>query len=453
MRRALEAALSACGATILLIAGAGPASAHGLGGRLDLPVPRTLFIYGATLALVVSFVLLSALWKEPRFESGTKSRVTPAQGLLGSPVVGWTVRISALAFFLLVMMGALGGSRSRNIAPVVVWVWFWVGLAFVHALLGNWWATLSPWDTLARLLGIEEGRRPYPSRLGKWPAVAVLFVFVWTELTAPWGPSARPLGFMMIGYSVLTLSGMAVFGRKDWNENGEAFAVYFGLFARIAPLARDGGGRVVLRAPLAGLATVPPGSGLAAFVVVMLGSTVFDGASRLAFWSQHLAGRSRGYTLAASSVGLVVVVLLVRTAYELAISVSASLARSERSVLSARFVHSLVPIALAYVVAHYFSFLLIEGQQGLSAISDPFGLGWNLFGTAAWRLNLNIVSVNTIWYVEVFAIVAGHVGGVILAHDRAVAMWEPKLAVRTQYTMLAVMVLFTAMGLFILSGG
>ena len=453
MSRASRAALTVCGATVLVVAEAGSASAHGLGGRLDLPVPRNVFIYGATLALVVSFVLLSALWKEPRFESGVKERVTPAQGLFGSRAIGWAVRIAALAFFLLVMMGALGGSRSRNIAPVVIWVWFWVGLAFIHALLGNWWATLSPWDTLARLLGIDEGRHPYPHRLGKWPAVAVLFVFVWTELTAPWGPSARPLGYMMVAYTLLTLAGMALFGRKDWNENGEAFAVYLGLFARIAPLARDGQSRVVTRAPLAGLAAVPPVPGLVAFVVVMLGSTVFDGVSRLSFWSQRLDARPQGYRLAANSVGIVVVIMLVWAVYELAISVSASLAGAERSVLSVRFVHSLVPIAFAYVIAHYFSFLLIEGQQGLSAISDPFGLGWNLFGTATWHVNLNIVSVNTIWYVEVFAIVSGHVGGVILAHDRAVAMWEPKLAIRTQYAMLAVMVLFTTMGLFILSGG
>jgi hypothetical protein len=107
---------------------------------------------------------------------------------------------------------------------------------------------------------------------------------------------------------------------------------------------------------------------------------------------------------------------------------------------------------LAYVVAHYFSFLVLEGQIGLVRLSDPFGIGWNLFGTADWILNLSLISPTTIWYVQVAAIVIGHVSGVIAAHDRAVAMFEPETAVRTQYALLAAMVLFTTTGLLILSG-
>jgi hypothetical protein len=120
--------------------------------------------------------------------------------------------------------------------------------------------------------------------------------------------------------------------------------------------------------------------------------------------------------------------------------------------VAARFAHSLVPIVFAYLVAHYFSFMLIEGQVGLSRISDPLGRGWNLFGTAGWTVNLALLSATLIWYVQVAAIVLGHVGGVVLAHDRAIAWFEARHALRTQYALLAVMVLFTSAGLLILSG-
>lgn len=452
MRRA---GLLAAGAALFLSAGAAPAWAHGIGGRLDLPVPRSLFVFGASAALLVSFVLLSFLWKEPRLQDGGPTRFLPrfVQAVATNTAVEWALRLISLAFFLVVLIGALGGSRSRNLAPVAIFVWFWVGLAFIHAAFGNWWATLSPWDTLARLLGLEEDRRGYPASWGKWPGVAALFAFVWMELTGSWGASARSLGVAMLVYSAISLAGMSVFGRGNWADNGEGFAVYFGLFSRIAPFVRDHRGRITVRVPLAGLPSLAPQPGLVAFVVVMLGSTTFDGFSRLAFWTQRVDLMSKVAKLGANTVGLVAVILLVWGAYELAIVAAAAISRGDRRALSVKFIHSLVPIALAYVVAHYFSLLMIEGQMGFSQISDPFGGGWNLFGTAAWAVNLNVVSINTIWYVQVFAIIAGHLGGVTLAHDRAVALWEPKLAVRTQYAMLAVMILFTAVGLFILSGG
>lgn len=444
------------GAALFTLLPAGPALAHGVGGRVDLPVPRSFFVVGAALALVLSFVLLSALWKTPRLEAPRPGWHFPdrLQVFFRSRTLEWILRLFFLAFFLVVLVGALGGSRSRNLAPVVTFVWFWVGMAFVSALLGNWWATISPWDTLARLLGIEDEKRPYPARLGRWPACAGLLVFVWVELTQPFGPSARPLGVMIALYTLVTLTGMAWFGRVPWNENGEAFAAYFGILARIAPLSRDDEGRVIARAPLSGLPALEPRPGLVAFVIVMLGSTTFDGVSRLGSWSDMMLGASSdGARVALSTLGLLVVTAAVWGIYELAMGAAAWISDSPRRVLSVRFIHSLVPIAFAYVVAHYFSLLLIEGQMGLSAISDPFGTGMDIFGTADWRVNLTVVSINTIWWVQVVAIVAGHIGGVILAHDRAVAMWEPKLAVRTQYAFLGAMVLFTAFGLLILSGG
>jgi hypothetical protein len=435
-----------------------PAAAHGLGGRLDLPVPIWLFVYGAAAVVVVSFVALGILWKRPRLEDGVRGRPLPdaLQKPLTSPVVEWVVRIASLAVFLVVAVAAGGGAETSatNLAPVFVYVWFWVGLAFVHALLGNWWATLSPWDTLARLLRIgERPRRPYPKALGLWPAVALLFGFLWMELVYPYAASPRSLAVAIGVYSVITLAGMAVFGRDAWNRHGEAFAVYFRLLSCIAPVARRGDGRVVLRPPLGGLPEVEPRPGLVAFIMVVIGSTTFDGLTGTQLWSDWTRNLGTGGQVAASTVGLLATIGAVALAYTLSMMAASAVAGVPWHPLAVRFVHSLVPIAFAYVAAHYFSFLFLEGQAGIALASDPFGFGWNLFGTAGYAINFALLSAIVIWYVQVAAIVAGHVAGVVLAHDRSMAAFRPERAVRTQYALLAVMVLFTVGGLVILSGG
>ena len=430
---------------------------HGFGGRTDLPVPRWLFVYGAATAVLLSFAALGALWKEPRLERASRRRAylpEVLQRVLSSVVLEQVVRgVSFLVFLLVIASGALGQEPGSSFAAVFVFIWFWIGLAFLHALFGNLWATLSPWDSLARLLAFEDDRRPYPERLGYWPAAALLFAFVWLELVFPVAESARSVAVAVALYSVVTLVGMEVFGRETWNRRGEAFAVYFRLVAAIAPVARDEEGRVYLRPPLAGLSELRPEPGLIAFVIVLLGSTTFDGFSRSQLWNRSVAGLSDPARMAVATVMMLGIMCAMGLLYRLAMAGAARIGRDRTGTLPERFVHSLVPIAFAYVVAHYFSLLVLEGQLGLIYASDPLGAGWNLFGTALWRTNLGLVSANTIWYVQVAAIVSGHVGGVILAHDRSIELFPPRRAVRTQVVLLVVMVVFTVVGLSILSGG
>jgi hypothetical protein len=434
--------------------------AHGLGGRVDLPVPRWLFVFGAAAALLLSFVALAGLWREPRFEHRVERRAKPGavQSVLTNRTLEWVIRTTALAFAVVVTIASfLPVGTTETIGPVVVFVWFWVGLAFLHGLFGNWWATLSPWDTLGRLLAFDEDERPpqreYPNAWGLWPAAILLLLFVWLELVDPFGSRPGWLGFAIVGYSAITLGAMAVYGRRTWTKHGEAFAAYFELFARMAPLTRYRDGRVVWRPPLAGLAALEPRPGRLALILVALGSTTFDGFSRTSLWADATGSLSGFGLIAVDTAGLLAVIAAVGGFYALAMAAAGRVTGEPWHVLAVRFAHSLVPIAFAYVVAHYFSFLLIEGQIGLSRLSDPFGRDWNLFGTRDWLVNLTLVSPTTVWYVQVFAIVAGHIGGVILAHDRAIAVYPPQVALRTQYALLAVMVVFTATGLLILSGG
>jgi len=246
---------------------------------------------------------------------------------------------------------------------------------------------------------------------------------------------------------------MFIFGRKAWLHGGEAFNVYFGLLGRIAPFGLVEG-RVVVRPPLSGLTRLDVVPGTLAFISVMLGSVGFDSVSRTSFWLdlQVRLGGELART-AASFAGLVGTVVAVALAYLAAVAAARALTGYE-SDLAGPFLGSLVPIALVYVLAHYFSLLVLQGQYLVPLVSDPFGRGWDLIGTAAFRPNLGLLTPNTVWYVQVAALVAGHVAGLALAHDRAVGLFpSPRLALRSQYAMLALMVLYTVGGLKLLSTG
>ena len=233
------------------LATATPALAHGtLAGRRDLPVPLWLFVFGAAAALIISFVALSALWTEPRFEDRPLPRARPSwlQSVLTNHALEWAIRIVMLLFFLVVTMAsARRASATETIGPIVVYDWFWVGLTIAHALLGNLWATLSPFDTIGRLVGFDRdeasGARPYPPAWGRWPAAILLFGFVWVELADPFGTILGHLGLLIMVYTLIQIAGMHRYGRQTWLENGEAFGVYFGLIAGDSA-ARAGRGRV-----------------------------------------------------------------------------------------------------------------------------------------------------------------------------------------------------------------
>ncbi len=424
--------------------------------------------------LAVSFAALAVLWRSPRLERGRGGRPLPepARRILRSPVLR---RAGAgLAFFLLaaVLLAALLGSRSpyENLAPTFVYVVFWVGLPLVCALLGDVWSVLNPWraaaDAAAWAWRAVGGRYqppfPYPARLGRYPAALLLLAFATLELAYSRPSDPRMVGLAVFLYSVLTWLGMALFGRRAWLENGEAFTSYFRLLARLAPLASVDG-RVVARWPLTGLAPPPRRPGTTAFLAVMLGSVLFDGFSRTTFWQDRfyrlqvdLIDRPSLAELAGILLnlgGLLAAVLLVGLAFVGAVH-AARLIGGASGDLRRSFVHSLVPIALVYVVAHYFSLLVQQGQTVVALASDPFGWGWDLFGSASLQPDLGVLSPSTIWYVQVGALVAGHVAGLVVAHDRAVSLFrEARTAAASQYPLLALMILYTVSGLWVLSQG
>lgn len=449
--------------------------AHGIGGVRDLPVPETYFFWTAAIVLVVSFVLLGALWRRPLLAAHADGRPLPSA--LGALLLSRPLRIVLQALsgglFVLTFATALFGTTTEllNFAPTFVYVVFWLGVPLLSVLFGNVWRVLSPWRALAdaTVWLLERGgreARPVLEWTGRWgcyPAAGALFAFVALELAHPRPAYPRTLAIAIALYTYWALAGMAVYGREPWTRNGEGFAVAFGLLARIAPFAvRDGA--VVVRWPFTGLAGAERIPGTLLLVAVMLGSTSFDGFARTTTWQDmlanvraDLAGSSQRtsdlVTTLVNVAGLAAFVGAVVLTYLAAVWAARALVRAPRSLVP-DFVLPLVPIAAAYLVAHYFSLFVIQGQFVFTLVSDPFGEGWDLFGTRDFAPNLAILSTNTIWYVQVAALVIGHVAGLAVAHDRAVALFEDRrAALRSQYPMLALMVLYTVGGLWVLSRG
>lgn len=444
--------------TGLLWAVPGAAWAHGIAVRGDLPLPVWMVAYGAAAVLVLSFVALGVLWPEPRLEGGSDGLALPrpVEQLLAG--LAWPARLAALVSFGVVWVVALAGPLSppRNLAPFAVYVVLWVGGLVVSGLVGDVWRVASPFETLARAAGVRTShpeQAPAPlNRLGVWPAAGLLLAFTWLELVHPAPAEPRTIGIAITVYVAVIAVGAAWWGRA-WVYSAEAFGALFRLLAAMAPFHRDTAGRLRLRPPLAGLAALDPEPGTAALVLVALGSTTFDGMTRLSWWERLLGPRTGWAAVPYGTAGLLLTVAAVSGVYLWAMREAADDTARTTGELVGAFVHSLVPIALAYAIAHYFSLLVFEGQRVLSLASDPFARGWNLFGTAEWTVNYTTISPAAIAWVQAGAILAGHLAGVLLAHDRAVALFDRKLAARSQQALLVAMVAYTVGGLLLLLGG
>jgi hypothetical protein len=451
--------LALAGAAVAVVLAPQVAYAHGIVQRTSLPIPEWLFGWAAAIVLIVSFVGLAVLWPSPRLQDPPWRPLPGGLGrVLGSEAVEVICAAIGGALFAIVIYAgyAGGGSALDNLAPTFILIDFWVGLVFASVLFGDLLRAFSPWRAI-RLPGI----RPYPERWGRYPAALALFGFTWVELVSGWGEVPGDLATAAVVYTVYTLAMQALFGTETWTRRGEAFAVYFNLFSRLSVWeTRD---RVVgLRPPLGGLPRLDALPGTVLFVAVMIGTVTFDGFSQGELWSDvsvDLADALDGIVgldaapKVVGTLGLILGVAVVGGFYRLGIAGARSVGGDiDAAHLRRAFVHTLVPIAMVYVAAHYLTFLLFEGQATFYLASDPLGRGWDLFGTASRAINYTYLSQNATWYLQAAFVVVGHVAALTLAHDRALALYrDPKLAVRSQYWMLAVMVGFTSLALWLLA--
>ena len=450
-----------------------PPIAHGLVGRTDLPIPAWLFGWGAAVVLVISFVALAVLWPKPRLEGAPERRVLKLPAWLEIPC-----GLLGVALFALVVYAGLQGAQAAtaNLAPTFVYVAFWVGLLPLQVLFGDVFALFNPWRALGRAAGWVSGRvagdslpepMAYPPWLGRWPAAIGILCFAWLELVSTSRSDPSTIAILALVYAAIQLVGMSLYGVRQWERRGDAFAVYFGLFARLSPLRWERG-TLYVRPLLSGVTTLTPVPGTVALLTTMIGTTTFDGFSNGPLWSDIApeitdvitdlgVGQATALQIA-FTLGLLVVVGLVALLYRFGVAGMRTVApERDTGELARTFVHTLTPIALAYAVAHYFSLLVYQGQALAYLASNPLGHtlaegdnGW--LGTASWGVDYTVVGARTIWYVQVGALVLGHVAGLVLAHDRALKVFDrPREATRSQYWMLVVMVAFTSLGLWLLS--
>lgn len=431
--------------------------AHGLGGAQDLPIPPELAIAGATAALVLSFAVLAVAWREPRYAGRATGRPVPGwfQRAVDSTASTVALRALGLAFLGWAAFAAVfGQDLLTNPFFGMVYVLLWVGIVPLSLATGPFWRAVSPVRTinlaLARLAGSDPdvGLRAYPERLGHWPAALGLLAFVWLELVHPAATELGPVRLWFALYVAAMLLGGAVYG-STFYARADPFEVYSSLVAAMSPWRRRDG-RLVLVSPLAHLDATTPRPGLVAVVAVLLGSTAYDSFRDATVWleaTQSVDGRT---ALLLNNVALLVFCAAVGLLLAAATAAYPA-AGTKRRAMPARFAHSVAPIVVGYVVAHYLTYLVHSGQQTVILMSDPLSDGSDLLGTGDWSVNYWLAQHPTFLAVtKVVAVVVGHVVGVVAAHERSVEVLPRRHRVTGQLPLLAVMVIFTAGGLYLL---
>jgi hypothetical protein len=484
--------------------------AHALGQRYDLPVPLELYLYAAGATVAVSFLLIAWFLRGAQQRRGYR-RINLLDYKLGRmlthPACGLAWQLLGVGLLVMVVVtGLFGAQRTMgNFAPVFVWIIWWVGLAYFSALIGNLWLLVNPWrasfawaEAVYRRLrpGHELSLHlPYPQTLGVWPSAILFLAFAWAELVYSGTAVPVNVAVMVLVYSAITWSGMFMFGRARWLRHGEAFSLVFAVLARFAPTelrvtqtthcrncafeCLDRQGECVncsecyeraeehvrewsLRPYAVGLLREDAISvSMIAFVLLMLSTILFDGFMATAPWSElamdlypvlpNLGGNRLALI---RTLGLIASWALFFVIYAgVCWLISAFSGRRLSTWQSAVcFIYTLVPITIAYHLAHYLTYLLVQGQFIIPLLSDPFGYGWDLFGTRDYLPDIAIVGARFTWYASVIIIVSGHVIAVYLAHVKAIqTIPDARAALRSQYPMTVLMVIYTFCGLWVLA--
>ena len=470
------------------------------------PVPLWLYLTGAAAAIVCTFLIIGFFFRTrpPRNSYPRVNLLTwPFAKALVHPLAILGLQLLSAGLFFLLLLAGLAGNQNphRNLLPTFVWVIWWVGFAYLSALLGNVWAIVNPWKILFRWSealhrrthanGRLSARISWPERLGIWPAFLLFVTFAWIELVYTHWAVPFNLALLILAYSAITWAGMFLFGREKWLHHGEAFSIAFGLLARFAPTevrvtdqevcrscsldcsdrdsecincyacferAKDDRRELNLRPLAVGLLrpeVVTPS--LAAFVLLMLSTVTFDGMSVTPAWTRFkvfLFGVSPGIHVPITDSAEIVIFLALFMSTYLAfckLMVAASGSPYSVGTWARTFVFSLVPIALAFHLSHYLSFLLIQGQLIIPLASDPLGFGWNLFGTRDYWPDFGVVGVRFVWFTAVITIVLGHIIAVFLADGIALrTLGDRRTALRSQYPMLVLMIGYTVVSLWII---
>jgi hypothetical protein len=442
--------------------------AHGLGGSSDLPVPYAYSVIGAAWALTFTFALVAFAWRRPRFDPLKPGHPLPSAvtTLVDSGLTRGVAATAALLFAVWVVLAGLWGPQTQaNALLGVFYVLLWVGLAAVSLLFGPVWRVISPVRTVYVLLqritprSLSRARLSYPEGWGYRPAAVGVFAFVWMELASP-NPASLPwVKSWLLGYVVVLLGGAWLCGQR-WFARVDPFAVYSMVVSRLSPFRRNPETRrIAIGNPFDHLLSLPIRPGVVALLAVLLGSTAFDSFSSSVTWRNFADGLAKAIHVvpvavslsALRTIGLLVFAAVVATTFSLAARATGGLDREQRRALPGQMAHSLIPIVVGYIFAHYLSYLVERGQQAVFALADPLGRGWNPLGLAHLHVAYVLSMHPTVLaVVKVSCVVTGHIVAVIAAHDRALRLLPTGHQLTGQLTMMLVMVGYTFTGLYLL---
>jgi hypothetical protein len=445
--------------------------AHGLGGSNDLPVPYTFALIGAAWALTFTFALVALAWKRPRFDPAKPGHPLPdvVTAVVDARATRWVVAGLAFAFAGWVVAAGLWGPQTQaNGLLGAFYVLLWVGLVALSLCFGPVWRVLSPIRSLYLLLRrcaperFSRRRFSYPESWGYRPAAVGLFAFVWMELASPDSASLTAVKTWLLVYSVVLLVGAWLCGQL-WLARVDPFGVYSMAVSRLCPFWRNPDtGKIVIGNPFDHLPSLPVRPGVVMMLAVLLGSTAFDSFSASPAWRNFADGIARGAhgvpeTLTSSAlrtIGLFIFISVVALTFSLAARATGGINAEQRRALPGELAHSLIPIVVGYIFAHYLTYLVERGQQAVIALADPFGRGWDPMGLAhqqvAYVLSMHPAVLST---TKVACVVTGHIVAVIAAHDKALRLLPSAHQLTGQLTMMLVMVGYTFTGLYLLFGG
>lgn len=442
------------------------ALAHSFDERYDLPLPLNFFVWGGGLVVGLSFVWMIYASRRALPLADTSKHIEIKQGILTV-----TLRALSLLLFSLSIAAALWGTGNplMNLAPCFIWIIWWIGLSLVTAAVGNLWPLLDPWRTLfecldaaTKLMGIRRGiafNRPWPKTMALYPALFLLLTWSWLEVVNPIALVPYKLGCVMLAWTAIQLLGMTIYGRETWQSRADVFAVYFAMLGRL--------GRFRFEA-----IKTHAGFSFVGFILAMLSTVLFDGLLNSPAWTTIEAGliyllpsamAQASYTV--GTLGMLLLWLVFIGGYYVSCYAAVrAMPRSSEDTNSTQqladaLAPSLIPIAAAYLLAHNFSSLIIQGQNFMFLISDPFAWGWNLLGTRDFQPNIGLIDAKLTWYIAIVAIVAGHVWAIWLGHQAALRITEKKTkgiqaamdAVTLTFPLTILMVLFTMLSLIILA--
>ena len=441
------------------------AYAHGFGSKIDLPIPGYLYWFGGGAAVIASFAIISLFVRSKAYDDSYRTYDLRNVGIVDAlyrnkSLLNVFKVISVSLLILTILTGVLGSQFPvKNFAPTFVWVVWWGGFIWLHILFGDSWNFVNPWKNIFELIKFDEKPlRQYPDKLKSWPAFGFFLIFAWIELVYPTPAHPQFLGNIIFVYSIIVLAGMRVFGKDKWLDNCEPFTVFFNFVSSFSATRVTSDGKILLRPIASGLLDARYRFDQLCFLILILSVVSFDGLISTLFWYDVIGidafgGSGRYDVIYVNTAGIMVSFLAFFSIFYSFVAISRAITKTDITTLdlAQKFVPALLPISIVYHLAHYSAYFFLNGQLIIKLISDPFGFGWDIFGTSSYEI-VRTIDFIFLWNYQVAVIVIGHILSVYIAHRISLRVFKDgKKSIISQAPILLLMVGYTILGLWLLS--